>query len=284
MSRLKMLGMLVVLPALAGNGCIIVGIDGWSGPRVWTESETQRLDLDADLADLDVRTYNGAISFTAQSGSTGAYVDVTKKAGGLTSEDAQNALEAMDVFVEPAGAGSQRVGWRWKGLKHLTWRGQVHFDIRAPGNLNLKARTHNGPVKVNGVSGDAHLVTHNGRINVESSNGKLYAKTHNGGINATYSGDDVTLVTRNGRVVADLAKCTEIDGSVRTHNGGVEVTLSDSTSAKLTCRTHNGGIRCDVPLQTSEVRRRRLTGTIGSGEGNLNITTHNGSVRIKNAG
>lgn len=284
MSRLKMLGMLVVLPALAGNGCIIVGIDGWSGPRVWTESETQRLDLDADLTDLDVRTHNGAIAFTAQSGSTGAYVDVTKKAGGLTSEDAQNALEAMDVFVEPAGAGSQRVGWRWKGLKRLTWRGQVHFDIRAPGSLNLTAKTHNGSVKVNGVSGDAHLVTHNGRVNVESSNGKLYAKTHNGGINATYSGDDVTLVTHNGAVVADLAKCTEIGGSVSTHNGRVEVTLSASTSAKLTCRTHNGGIRCDVPLQTSEVRRRRLTGTIGSGEGNLNVTTHNGSVRIKNAG
>ena len=43
------------------------------------------------------------------------------------------------------------------------------------------------------------------------------------------------------------------------------------------CEVFNG-------LPESEINRRRLTGTIGTGEGRLSLTTHNGSVRIKEAG
>ena len=284
MTRLKMLGILVVIPALAGNGCIVVGIS-WSGPSVWEQGATQRIDLDAaNLSALEVRTHNGAIAFTGQSGSADAFVDVTKKGGGRTSEDALAALAAIDVYVEPAGAGSQRIGWRWKGLKGLTWRGQVSFDIHAPSNLNLSARTHNGSVTVKGVSGDAHLVTHNGQIAVESSTGTLYAETHNGGVNADYSGGDITLKTRNGQIVVDLSRCSAVGGSVTTRNGGVELIVGDKTSAKLNCTTRNGRIRCGVPLKEVDVTRHHLTGTIGTGDGNLKLTTRNGSVRIKKAG
>lgn len=282
MSRMRILGIAAILPALACNGCIIVGIS-WGGPSHWTESQTQRLELDtANLSALEVRTHNGSIAFSGQSDA--AYVEVTTKAGGCSVEDAENALDAIDVYVEPAGAGVQRVGWRWSGLKAPTWRARVSFDIHGPGDIDLKANTHNGPIKVGGVAGDVNVVTHNGRINVESSAGKLYAQTHNGGISAVYAGDEVTLATHNGQIVADLTGCRAVDGSITTHNGSVEVAVGDSTSAKLTCRAHNGGIRCSVPLVESEIKRRRLTGTIGTGEGRLSLTTHNGSVRIKKAG
>lgn len=284
MSRMRILGLAAILPALASNGCIIIGI-GWDGPSFWTESRTERLELDtANLSALEVRTRNGSIAFDAASAGDGAYVDVTKKARGFTPEDAENALDAIDVYVEPAGAGTQRVGWRWRGLKAPTWRARVSFDIRGPGDIDLKANTHNGPIKVGGVAGDVNIITHNGRINVESSEGELYAQTHNGGISAVYAGDEVTLVTHNGQIVADLTGCRAVNGSITTHNGSVEVAVGDSMSARLSCHSHNGGIRCSVPLTESEINRRRLTGTIGTGEGRLRLTTHNGSVRIKKAG
>ena len=283
MSRMRILGIAAILPALAGNGCIVIGV-GWNGPSIWTESRTERLELDtANLSAIEVRTHNGSIAFSAVPVAEGAYVDVTKKGRGLTPEDAENALDAIDVYVESAGAGVQRVGWRWRGVKAPTWRARVSFDIRGPGDLDFKANTHNGPIKVGGVAGDVNVVAHNGRINVESSAGKLYAQTHNGGISAVYAGDEVTLVTHNGRIVADLTGCGVVNGSITTHNGSVEVSVGDSTSARLTCRTHNGGFRISVPLNESEISRRRLTGTIGTGEGRLSLTTHNGSVRIKKA-
>lgn len=284
MSRMRILGLAAILPALASNGCIIVGIS-WDGPSLWTETQTQRLDLDtAGLSGIEVKTHNGSIAFGVESASGGAFVDVTKKGGGLTPADAESALDAIDVYVEPAGAGLTRIGWKWNRIKARTWRARVSFDIHGPGDIDLKANTHNGPIKVGGVAGDVNVVTHNGRINVESSAGKLYAQTHNGGISAVYAGDEVTLVTHNGRIVADLTGCGVVNGSMTTHNGSVEVSVGDSTSARLTCRTHNGGFRISVPLNESEISRRRLTGTIGTGEGRLSLTTHNGSVRIKKAG
>ncbi len=270
-----------VLP-LTGTGCIVVGL---SGPSVWTTAATERLQVDtASLSALEVRTHNGAITFDGQpAGSSEAFVTATKRGGGLTPADAEAALEAIDVFVEPTGAGTQRIGWRWRGVKALTWSGQVSFDIHAPGRISFDGETHNGAVKVQGVTGDVKVITHNGRVNVESRSGKLYARTHNGGIDATYAGGDVTLLTHNGKIVADFRGCSSVDGAITTHNGSVEVLLGDATSASLDCHTHNGGIKCDVPIKTGHFTRRRLTGTIGTGAGTLNVTTHNGGVHIKKA-
>lgn len=271
--------------SLMASGCIVVGV-GWSGPISWTASATEERPIDtAGLSALEVRTRNGSVTLAGQpAGTADASVTITKKAGGLTPADAEEALDAIEVFVERVGAGTQRMGWRWRGLKHPTWRAQVSFEIRAPGEINFRGETHNGPVIVSGLVGDVWIETHNGRVEVQSGAGKLYAETHNGRINATYAGDDITLVTHNGSVTADLTECAVIDGRITTHNGGVEVAVGEGASVKLTCHTHNGSIRCNAPLNDSHIERHRLTGRIGSGEGDLSVTTHNGGVRIRTAG
>lgn len=305
-TRARFAGLVLVgLLPLSSTGCIVIGVGGWSwgGSAVWTEPVTQQIAIDTvDLKALEVRTHNGSISFDAQpEGMTEAYVTVTKKAGGRTRGDAEAAFEALDVYVEPAGSGTQRIGWRWKGIKRANWGARVSFDIKAPGEIRFEGRTHNGPVEiagvtggvrvethngrveVDGVSGDVWLKTHNGPVVVTSAEGTLCGRTHNGRVVATYTGDDITLVTHNGRIVADLSRCGALGGTLTTHNGGVEVVVGEATSAGLTARTHNGGITCDVPLNESRYSRRKLTGRIGAGEGTLDLTTHNGSVRIKKA-
>lgn len=319
-ARLTCLLVVGLLP-LSETGCIVTGSGGWpwSGPSVWTEPVTEQLRIDAaNLKALEVRTHNGSISFEPQPpGTTDAYVTVTRKAGGRTQADAQEALEAIQVYVTPAGGDSQRVGWKWKGLKRPTWGARVSFDLRAPGNIRFDAKTHNGPIRINGVTGqvrvvthngpvkvesvdgtlhaethngaveiagmtgDVRIVTHNGPVTVESTKGKLYAETHNGRVEATYAGSNVTLVSHNGKVAADLMRCGALDGSITSHNGAVEVVIGQGTSVALKCRTHNGRIKCDVPLDDMQTSRRKLTGTIGTGQGSLEVTTHNGSVRIR---
>ncbi len=302
-TRTRLIYLLAGLLLVSGPGCIVIGGHGWWGSTVWTESTTEQIPIDtANLNALDVRTHNGSISFDGQTaGTTEAYVTVTKKAGGLTHGAAEAALEAVEVYVKSAGDGAQRIGWKWKGVKRPSWRARVSFDIKAPGNLRFDGKTHNGsigaegitgdvrvvthngPVEVAEVTGDVRVVTHNGSVNVASAGGKLYAETHNGRIVATYTGDDITVETHNGGISADLQHCAVLNGSIVTHNGGVEVVLGEEASTKLECRTHNGAIKCKVPLTDSESTRRKLTGTIGTGEGSLDVTTHNGSVRIEKA-
>jgi hypothetical protein len=233
---------------------------------------------------LRAKTRNGEITFVGTPATDGeAYVVVKKKAGARTADAAAEALAAIYVFVESPGAGTQKIGWKWIGEKKRRWAALVSFEIHAPSQWNLEAETHNGGIEIGGATGDVAVVTHNGRIKVDAGNGKLTAETHNGAIEAAFAGKDLTLVTHNGSVVANLERCTEINGRVTTHNGGVRLSVGEGISTSLDCRTANGRVRCKVPLVLSESGRQRLVGTLGAGAGNLKVTTHNGSVTITKA-
>lgn len=284
-ARAKLMYVLAALLPLASAGCIVIRTNTWHWRTVWTDVATERVPIDtADLQALTARTHNGSISFDGQiAGTPEAWVVFNKKGGGRTVAEAEEALEAIRVHVKPAGSGAYRIGWKWDGVKHHTWHGQVGFEIHAPGNLRFDGETHNGSLNVKGVSGDVRVVTHNGQVTVDSSDGKLYAQTHNGGIEASYAGSEVTLITHNGHVAADLNRCASVSARIETHNGGVKVAVGEDTSGCLTGSTHNGTIQCDLPLSELKASRRELTGTMGSGEGDIEVTTHNGSIRIVKA-
>ncbi len=271
-----------ILP-FCGTGCIIVADGSWRwGPTIWTTARTESLALPADeLKALDVRTHNGWVHVAGQAESTEASVTVTKKTGGITFGDAAKAMEALEVFAEPAGEGAVRLGYRWKGVKSPTWRANVSFDIQTPADLGLAVESHNGEIEVNGIRGDVVVETHNGRVKVASSDGKLRAATHNGNVTVNYTGGDITLISHNGRISGNLGECGQIRGNIRTHNGGVEVAVGERTSAELTCETYNGGITFDAPVVTKKVSRRQFVGTLGDGGQPLDVTTHNGSIRFK---
>jgi len=275
----------VSIPFLA-SGCVIVGVDGgcssWGGPKVWTEAVEERPIDTTGLAALEVRTHNGSIDFQSQPAGGSASITITKKAGGANKEDAEEALAAINVFIEPAGNGKTRISWKWAVPKKARWGGDVSFAIRAPGNLHFDAETHNGAVEAAEVSGDVKVVSHNGKVKVRSSNGKLHAETHNGEVDATYAGPEVNLSSHNGEVSADLSKCGAVAGSITTHNGQVRIEVGKNTAATLKCETHNGGIDCDAPLSESRKAKGELTGKLGAGGQPLGVLTHNGSIRVKN--
>jgi DUF4097 and DUF4098 domain-containing protein YvlB len=264
---------------------MIVAVDdgcwSWGGPSVWTEAVEERPIDTTALTVLEVRTHNGSIDFQGQPTGGSASVTITKKAGGTNQEDAEDALAAIKVIVEPAGNGKTRISWKWAAPKKARWSGDVSFAIRAPGSLNFDAETHNGSVEIAEVSGDVKIVSHDGKVKVRSSTGRLYAETHNGEVDATYAGPEVNLSSHNGEVSADLSRCWAVAGSITTHNGGVRIEVGKNTAATLKCRTHNGGIDCDAPLSESQKARGELTGKLGTGGGTLGVVTHNGSIRVK---
>lgn len=278
----------LALASLLASGCVVVCSTAWGsdggqhGSRVWTDEVTERLTIDTQGASgLTAKTHNGSIVFEGGSADAGeAFVVVKKKAGGRTADDAAEAFAAIDVFVKRAKDGRQRIGWKWLGEKKRRWTAQVSFEIHAPGELDFEAETHNGAIRVKGARGDVAVATHNGPVVVEAGTGKLSAETHNGGIDATYSGEDLTLTTHNGSVTAKLGRCQKLSGRVTTHNGRIELAVGEATSTKLDCRTANGRIRCKAPVVLSESRRGRLIGTLGDGDGNLKVTTHNGGLVI----
>ncbi|MCH7808293.1 MAG: DUF4097 family beta strand repeat protein [Planctomycetes bacterium] len=287
-----------------------------TGSTVWTQATIETIPLNtASLSALEVRTHNGSITFVGGEENE-PVATVTKKGGGATLSDAEDALASIEVFVEPGDAGLQKLGWRWKTTRRSSWSANVSFDIRAPRSLDLtfethngaieargadgdvtttthngsvtvtdvrgvvKATTHNGSVEVSGITGDVRLTTHNGGVEADSAGGAQFCKTHNGAIVSTYSGDAITLETHNGSVKADVTKCGPVGGSITTHNGSVKLFVGDATSTTLNCETHRGAINCEPPLADRQASKRRLSGVLGEGGASLDVQTHNGSIHI----
>ena len=264
--------------------CFVWGCAG--GCRtVWTQSTDERVTFEQPgTTSLVVVTHNGRIRIVGQSNDTGpAVVVATKKAGARTLEAAQEALDAIEVFVEHRGEGERVLGWRWREGKHRGWRGQVAFDVQIKPNVDLNIESHNGRLHVAGIVGDVRAVTHNGRINLSAAGGTMFAETHNGRIEVAVDGEQVTLTTHNGRIAADLSRCRSVTGTITTHNGRIELTLSPEASVQLRCKTDNGRIRSNIPMTATEIGRRSLDGTVGAGEGKLTVTTHNGGINLKNS-
>jgi DUF4097 and DUF4098 domain-containing protein YvlB len=70
--------------------------------------------------------------------------------------------------------------------------------------------------------------------------------------------------------------------SLTTHNGGIDFTAPPSFSAAVEASTHNGSIKTDLPVTVvGEVSKKKLKGTIGTGQGKLHLVTYNGSIRIQ---
>lgn len=272
-----------LLLSLASSGCIVViaDVDDWeSNHRAKVTATEERTFEPSGVSAVDVETQNGSVTFDGQAGDGAAQVTVTKIGRGTTQEEAQAAMDAIEVYVEPNG-GTVQLGWRWKTHKKRNWSGEVSFDIKAPGRLNLDVETHNGEIKVAGVTGDADIETHNGEINVNAAGKTLDAESHNGEINVVFAGSSVDISTHNGEVTADLSRCSAVTGSVTSMNGAVNVSVGTATSATLEARTHNGGIDCVAPLTDMKKSKHGLDGKLGSGGGKLEIETHNGAIAIK---
>jgi len=260
----------------------LTGCATWQ-TTVWTEPTTETIQFDAaKTRAVRVVAHNGAVQYTgSMDPMTQATIQVTKKGGAGTQEEAAQALRAIEVFVEPVDETTQRIGYRWARDPNPNWHAQVSFSIDGPSNVSLSAKTHNGGIVVSGVHGEVAVEAHNGGVSVRSSEGQLNAETHNGNIDVAYDGSSVNVATHNGSIEANLAACTSIGGKIATHNGSISIAVSDKTSSSLNCQTQNGRVHVGPPLVNAEITNTKVSGTLGRGGQPLTVTTHNGGIKIQ---
>ena len=173
-------------------------------------------------------------------------------------------LERLRVEIEGEG---RRVdvrtrmprGWLFGG------GGKVDYRITLPADARVRVQTVNGPVEVRGVSGEVKASTTNGSVEVLDAGGVVEASAVNGGVSARY-------------------RKLDPDGRHRfsTTNGSVTVSVPAGAGGRLDARTVNGSVGSDLPLETTDrATRRRLEGRLGKGRGLLQLSTVNGSVRLR---
>ncbi len=144
---------------------------------------------------------------------------------------------------------------------------RVDFTVRVPEGVRFRGATVNGKVDAANLSSDVDATTVNGSIRISTTG---YAEAR----------------TVNGSIVASMGKATWSDAlDFATVNGGITLELPANLSTEVKATTVNGEIDTDFPLTiTGKFGPRRLNGTIGSGGRRLELSTVNGSIKLRKTG
>ena len=133
--------------------------------------------------------------------------------------------------------------------KNSNWRErdnnvvETQLDIQVPQDVTLDVEVFSSDIRVADVTGRQRLHTFSGNIDVEGATGSVDAET--------FSGD-------------------------------IELSLASGAGGNVNFDSFSGSLRADSGMVTRSSGRRRVTGTIGTGNGNdYHFKTFSGDARIR---
>jgi DUF4097 and DUF4098 domain-containing protein YvlB len=263
--------------AVAAMGCSTNGCE----PKEKYERVVKLTDAMPAGGSFEAQTHNGYINVT---GADVAQCDLTATiaARADTVENAQKLAEAVEIKL--INSGSRLTAKIEKPELAPDERISVDLDVTVPNKTSVDLTSHNGPLNIENLIGQVSSTTHNGTITCKKVTGNTQIQTHNGSIVCEEVSGDIKLQTHNGNATASYSAAAPpvCNASLITHNGSVSLTTPPNLSAKVEVSTHNGTIDTALPMTvTGNITKRNLTGTIGKGEGQLYLKTHNGSISVK---
>ncbi len=226
-----------------------------TGPSVTIRDSFGNLELENINGTLEAETSNGKIA-------------VRDVRGAVTLKSSFGAIEATNVP---------------KGIRAITGNGAITLtDIGADAyaktsfgsilaeriNGNLTAEDSNGSVTARNVKGDVTVTTSFSGVTLESIGGRIRVDNQNGAISVT--------------AVRPASGCRDI--SLKTSFSSIHVRIPDGVGYNLTARTSFGRVSSELPVTASgNIGGDSLTGTIGAGGCQLQLTDSNGSIEIAKA-
>jgi len=230
---------------------------------------------------FEAQTHNGSIKINgAEVADCNMTATIVTRAA--TDEEAQQLSEKVKVTLVPSG--NRLITKIDKPTQLINKSVSVSLDVQVPNQTDLDLVTHNGAVEISDITGRLDAATHNGNVTSDRVSGTTTLNTHNGSVTCREISGSTQLKSHNGSIKAyyiDNAPSV-CDISIITYNGGIELKTPPAFSGRVDASTHNGLINTDLPITLSgKISKSKLTGTIGAGEGQLNLETHNGSIRIR---
>jgi hypothetical protein len=261
-------------------------------------------------ADLRLTTFDGSIQ--VQSWDKPEIVVEVEKRGGT-----RESIESLEVKTEQKG---DTIELEVKRPRSESFNGigiyrtaTARLIVMVPRETNVRARTGDGAVTVEGVTGtiDVHtgdgsirardvvgvitLSTGDGSVTVDDAEGRIDLNTGDGGVNVGGKLDVVKVHTGDGSVVyrADPGTTMAAPWEITTGDGTVTVYLPREFSAEVDAYTGDGGVRNDLEDASverddqaeggrrREPSRRSFRGRIGQGGHELRIRSGDGAIRLR---
>lgn len=265
----------VLVLALIGAGCdIAVSTAQQSG--VWREDTRFRV---TGQPRLELRTFDGSIDVRTGSASE-VLVTIERRAA---TEDAAKALQVTteqngDRITIRAEQPTRTFGWSRSR--------SVSLVVTVPPTTDIEARSGDGSIRVEGVTGPLRSHTGDGSIKLTNVSGDVDVSSGDGSI--TVDGRLTRLHARSGdgsvSIRAASGSTTSDEWNVTTGDGSITLELPSDFSAELDAHTGDGGIRVQdltVSNVTGEMGRNSLRGRLGNGGAALRVRTGDGSITLK---
>ena len=282
---------------LATTGCIdLVGADGR-----YVERETKHFTTSA-TPDLNLDTFDGAIEVRAWDKPE---VDVVIEKRAVSREAAATIEIRADqsgnqVTVEAKVPKSSHIGFHFNSSR------SARLIVSAPRTSNLLAKSGDGSIMVEKISGRLELRSGDGSIRGRDLAGDVKAHTGDGSIRLDGVHGSIDVDTGDGTVDASgtltAVRARSGDGSVtiRAHggsapradweittgDGSITLELPDAFDAELDAHTGDGRVRInDVTLSnvTGKIGKNNVRGQLGSGGHLVRLRTGDGSITLKRA-
>lgn len=191
----------------------------------------------------------------------------------------------------------------------------VHFSpsaklrVALPRKSQLMAKSGDGSISVEDVSGKLTLNTNDGSVRgtrlageivVRSGDGSIRMERIEGNVDLETSDGSITLGARptilhaktsDGTIRMQIEPDTTMTGNwdVQTDDGTVVLTLPTSFNGELDAETRDGSVRANHPALSAEMRsgedrderRRKLKATLGSGGPTFRVRSGDGTIRIE---
>jgi DUF4097 and DUF4098 domain-containing protein YvlB len=295
--RWSVLGGALITAAMLGSACV-VSVD--SQGQIVREEKRYTV---TGTPELRLTTFDGAIEIQAWDKPDVA-IDVEKR--GATKEavdslEIKSSQEGNRIELEvkrPRAENFSGIGFYQSASARLivsvpkdvnviarSGDGSIQIE-RVSGRLEL--RTGDGSIRASEVSGELILDTGDGSITVEGARGSLQLDTGDGGVNVSGRLTSVKLHTGDGSIVYRAEPGTEMSDNweITTGDGGVTLYLPSGFNAELDAHTGDGAIRSDLSISSEvesdrENSRRTLRGRMGSGGKQIRVRTGDGTIRLR---
>lgn len=263
------LGLLLIVPTLLLVGCVSITTDGGNGEAA-TEEDQKHSFVVSDNPTIDVSGFNGSIEIIP--GDTGEVdVEATLKIPSRINYSVEQTGNTVTVVAKRTGSG-------------ITFGRSPSVDMRltVPALSTIKARTSNGQVIVDGITGDGTVDTSNGRITLTNVDGTFITSTSNGSVKMVGVTGQFSAETSNGRIEFSGVFDDGSNNNFSTSNGSIDIAFAvNEPSVALDARTSNGTVDSERPILATTTQKSRLVGKYGEGSANLVVRTSNGSIAIR---
>ena len=211
-------------------------------------------------------------------------------------KDLRVSTEQKGDTVEVIAKTSGNWGWHW-GVNHTSLRVEVHM----PKDADLYARTGDGSVEADSISGSVDVTTGDGSITVQGAKGNIRFHTGDGHIEArgldgtvdASSGDghinvegrfdSLRVRTGDGSVTARAGTGSKMSSpwDIHTGDGSVDLVIPGDLQANIDASTHDGHISLGLPVTVEgSFSSSKISGKLNGGGQTLTIRTGDGSIHL----